>query len=474
MKPAKGSSLLRSNLRYSLIEALFAVPCVFLAAPGNVVMTVLLTRYFQLSGAQFGLLVALPALFNALQLAVIPVLQRRYTARQVALGAGWLHALAMFALAAVLPYLRTDGGGGVFFILLFFMGLQAGAMAIAAVSWTSWAQEFTPERIRGNYFGRRNRAFQLVTVVFLVAMGWWLTRQSEGGKEALLWGLVAVLGLSMVSRFNSLRLMARTQSPVDVAVAREGMAAVQGRSEAGRSWRWQLQRVLVRPQFLRYLGFGAAFGFTSGLMGPFFNVFMLEVLKMSVGQVTAVVVLSSVTGAAAMAGWGPFIDRYGNRPVMVFCLTGWMVNGYLWTVTTPERLWVLYMAWAVAGVFAAGFMQGLFGLLLKIVPPEAKSTAISINVAVTALPATVAPVLAGTLLDAAVAQGWDKLAVYQWGSALHHTLVLSTVFLLLRVEEPKSQPLSQLVGAMRSYRNIVAVLGLSFIGDYRFYRRRDE
>ena len=456
------------------------MPCVFLAAPGNVVMTVLLTRYFHLSGTQFGLLVALPALFNALQVVLLPALHRRYTARQVALGAGWLHALAVLALAAILPFLPADRGG-VFFILLGLLALQAGAMSLSVVSWTSWAQEFTPERIRGKYFGRRNRAFQLVTVAFLLVVGWWLTRQSTGGREALLWGLVTVLTGSVLLRIQSLRYMARTHSPVDLAVADAARAPDQAaapRSPAhapspaaaapARPWRWQLQRVLMHQPFLRYLCFGAAYGFTSALMGPFFNVFMLEVLGMSVRDVTTLVVLSSVTGAAAMAGWGPFIDRYGNKPVMMFCLVAWMVNGYLWTVTTPENIWILYVAWTVAGVFAAGFMQGLFGLLLKIVPPEAKSLAISINVAVTALPATVAPVLAGALLDTALAQGWDKLAVYQWVSAIHHTLVLSTVLLLPRVLEPKAQPLSQLLGAMNSYRNIASILGLSFITDYRF------
>ena len=474
MPLARPPSRLRSNLHFCLWEVVSGIPAMFLAAPGNVVMTVLLTRYFHLSAAQFGVLVSLQALFNALQVGVMPALNRHFTAKHLALTGGWVHCVTMLILVGVLPFLRQDGSHGVFYILIGFFAVQAAAVSLTAVSWTSWVQEFTPERIRGKFFGRRNAAIQVTVVVFLIFSGWWLARAGEAGDRGLLFGLATLLGGTMLLRVISLRMQGKTYSPVDLAVKAGDGAPGGARRVEGHSWQWQLARIRERPQFLRYLWFGAAFGLTSSLMGPFFNVFMLDVLGMSVSQVTTLVVLSSITGAAAMAGWGPFIDRYGNRPVMAFCLIAWMANGYCWTVTTPERLWLLYVAWAVAGVFAAGFMQGLFGLLLKIVPPEAKTTAISLNMAITALPATVAPILGGALLDAAVAHGWNKLAVYQWGSAIHHTLVMSTVLLLLRVAEPKSQPLAQLVGAMRSYRNVVSVLGLTFLTNYLFYRRRKE
>ena len=174
-----------------------------------------------------------------------------------------------------------------------------------------------------------------------------------------------------------------------------------------------------------------------------------------------------------MAGWGRMIDRFGNRPVMAFCLVAWMLNGYLWTITTPNRVWTLYLAWTAAGVFAAGFLQGVFGLLLKIIPPQTKTVAISINAAITSVPAAVGPIIAGVLLDACVSHGWNKLLVYQWASAIHHTLVMLTVLILLRVEEPKAQPVGELVGAMRSYRQVVSLLGLSFLTNYLFFRKKD-
>jgi MFS family permease len=166
------------------------------------------------------------------------------------------------------------------------------------------------------------------------------------------------------------------------------------------------------------------------------------------------------------------IDRYGNRPVMIFCLLIWMATGYGWLFTTPDRLWVLYLILTIAGVFAAGFMQGLFGLLLKIIPPESKTVAISVNTAITALPAAIAPIIGGAVLDACVNQGWSQLTVYHCGSAIHSTLLILTVLLILPIHEPKSQRLAQLVGAMIPYRQAASVLGLNFLTNHLFYRKK--
>jgi MFS family permease len=466
--PRPGPSRLRRNLRYCTWDGILAAPTVFLVTPGNLVITVLLTQYYHLSTTQFGLLVALQAACSTLQLALVPWLNHRYSAKQLSVFGAWVQWAAFLALTAVIGWLPPAGPTPVFPILFGVFLVIAAMQALMAITWPSWVQEFTPERIRGKYFGRRNMILQIITVVFLVLMGSCLAQAGVDHGLSVKVVLMVLIGFSMLVRTGSIWMQQRTFSPVDLHVP----AATVRRSEPAPWWE-QLREILQRPNLLIYFGFGAAYGFTSNLMGPFFNIFMLDVLHMSTSQVTTLVVLSCCSGALTMAGWGRMIDRFGNRPVMVFCLIGWMLNGYLWTVTTPERIWLLYPVWTIAGVFQAGFLQGVFGLLLKIVPPETKTVAIAINAAVISLPAAVAPVIGGALLQAFVDQGWDKLEVYQWASASVHTLVLLTVFILRRVEEPRSQPVGQLVGAMRSYRQVASMLGLSFITEYLFFRKQN-
>ena len=463
----KPTSQLRRNLLYSILDGVLAVPNCFLAIPGNLVMTVLLTRYFHLSIFQFGMIVSLQAACNTLQLGVIPRLNHHYSPKQLNVFAASIQWGAFLLLATSLWILPTSGSTWVFPFLLILFFILASMQATQVVAWSSWVQEFVPERIRGNFFGRRNRIFYVFTVVYVLSVGLWLDHFKQGDVVTLRNALIVLIGVSMLIRIGSILFQYRTWSPSDLS-----RTLPLPKRRPTRPWIDQLQPIFKQSNLRAYFIFGAVFGFCSNLMGPFFTVFMLDVLQMTSLQVTTMVVMSSLAGALTLPEWGRMTDRFGNRPVAVFCLVAWMVDCYLWIFTAPGRLWILYIAWFFGGVFAVGFGQSLFGLLLKIIPSESKTVVISINTAITAIPAVIAPMIGGGLLDVCVKHGWNKLTVYQCGSAVHHTLILLTVLVLLRIKEPRAQPIGQLIGAMRSYRQIAAMLGLSFFTNYIFYRKK--
>jgi MFS family permease len=200
-------------------------------------------------------------------------------------------------------------------------------------------------------------------------------------------------------------------------------------------------------------------------------VFLYDRIGMSVAQVSMLTVIFNVTGAMALPAWGQFMDRYGNRPGMNVALVAWMIPGFLWAFLTPENSWMIKFVFASGGIFSAGYLLGSFNLLLKLVPPEAKTAAISINVAVTSLAAAIAPILGGLILDHLWSRGIDKLDGYHAMAIAHHIFVLLSGLVLLKVLEPKSSPLSQVVGAMRSTRQLFALLGMSFMLNYMFTKR---
>ncbi len=186
-----GLTPLRRNLRYCTWDGILAVPAVFLTTPGNIVITVLLTQYFRLNTTQFGAIVALQAVCSALQLGLVPWLNHRYTPKQLSVLGAWVQWGAFLLLAALLFWLPPGESPAVFPVLFGVFLLLAAAQALIAITWTSWVQEFTPERIRGRYFGRRNAILQIVTVLYLVTMGFWLERSGRGESAALRDGLMA-------------------------------------------------------------------------------------------------------------------------------------------------------------------------------------------------------------------------------------------------------------------------------------------
>lgn len=456
----ESTTVLRRNLSLCVGEGLAAMPIVFITLPGNFIIAMLLTQTFPLRDAVFGAIASLPAWCNVIQILVVPLLTKRWSQKSIALTFSWFHLAVWVAIGFALPHVPRedlDKAGGLFFALF---ALSAMSHAVVGVSWTSWVQEWVPDRLRGNYFGRRNRLLQLSTVLFLLVAGELLTRFDA--RESVV-GFQCIVGLSVFLRVLSIL----AQQRILATSARQQTETAQ---DTGR----QLRLIFRHKPLVWLFGFGVAFGFATNVFGPFFNVFLYDGLGRSVGDVSMLIIITNVTGAISLPAWGQMISRFGSRPTMNVALAAWVIPGYLWATLTPDNLWILKFLFASGGIFSAGFILGSFNILLRLVPPEAKTTAISMNVAATSLAAAIAPIIGGFLLEYAWSAGWSKLTAYHTMAIVHHTLVLSSGLVLLKVAEPNSAPLGKVVGAMRSYRQIGALLGMTFLVNYVFTKQRPD
>ena len=456
----RSESLLRRNLRLCLGEGLIAMPILFLTLPGNFIVAMILTQTFRIGESVFGVLVSLPAWCNVAQMVVVPTLGRYWSQKTITLIFSWLHLATWVVLGVMLSFIPTDNpeqAGRIFFVLF---ALSSFFQAMVGVAWTSWVQEWIPARMRGKFFGQRNRALQLATIAFLLAGGWVLTMLQTTdpvlGFQLVVAGAVGLRVLSIIWQQKIL--------------ATSGFVA----AEKGHGFLAQVAMVRSAPSMMTFIAFGSAFGFAANFLGPFFNIFLYEVLEVSVATVSSMIVLASLSGAVSMPAWGQLLDRFGNRPVLLFVLFPWMIIGSLWSAVDRESIWLLYVIHVAGGLFGAGFVLGSFNLLLKLVPPAAKTTAISMNVALSSLAAAIAPILGGALLSWAWSNGFDKMRTYHAAAVIHHGMILCTALILCRVVEPKSSPLSQVIGAMRSYRQVGALLGLTFLVNFTFTKKEDD
>jgi len=118
----------------------------------------------------------------------------------------------------------------------------------------------------------------------------------------------------------------------------------------------------------------------------------------------------------------------------------------------------------------AGFVLALFNLQLKIIPPQAKTLAISVNLAITSLVTALGPILGGRILGRLLAGDATPLEVYHHVFLVTPTLGLLACLLLVRVHERAASPLASVVGAMRNIRTLGSVFGLSILVDYVFIK----
>jgi len=312
-------------------------------------------------------------------------------------------------------------------------------------------------RLRGKYFGRRNRLLQSAQVVFLLAAGLLISRLSGSvaAFQCLLLGAVAL-------RVGSV-LFQREIMTVPIEAARAGATV---------PWTGQLRTLLNTRPFLWLVAYGAGWGFAASAFGPFYPLFLYGSLGFSVQHVGLLIVLASVGGAVSSPAWGRLADRFGNKPVMLFCMIAWQLQNFLWCALTPDNAWLLYGMWTFGGVMGAGFVLSLFNIVLKIIPPRAKTLAISVNLAVTSLVTASAPVAGGLVLRHLLAGGADPLAVYHRVFLVQPVLALLACLLLMKVHEPAASPLASVVGAMRNIRTLSSLFGASFLVDYIFVKPR--
>ncbi len=446
-------SLIRS-LRLCTTEGLVAMPIVLMTLPVNVVLAALFTRVLQLPTQTIGLISALPFACNFLQVFVSPLLARFFPAKQISLAAGWLHALSWVAFSVMLGFLPADDpvAAGIWIGSWFFV--SSFCSSITGVSWSAWVQEWVPARLRGKYFGYRNRLLQVSTLAFLLLAGWVL---ATWDYSRLAFQLVIALAVSL--RVLSLLWQARMPT--------EGTAKPPSRTAT-----WSAQMVTLRQTrpFLRFIVFGAAWSFAANLFGPFYHVFMFDQLQLSAFTVGVLSVCGALGAALSMPAWGALLDRYGNKGVMAVSLGLWQAQNLGWCFLTPENAHWLYVMWFWGGLTNAGFFLGQFTLLLKLLPVPARNLALGMNLAVTSLFAAVAPVLGGYILKFFLARH-DPLSVYHAAFVAQPLLALFVAWLLLRIREPAASPLTQVVGAMGNVRTLASLSGVSFLAQYLFYRK---
>jgi len=452
------ADLLRS-LRLCTAEGIMAMPIVTMSLPVNVFMTALVAKAFVFPKTTIGLISALPFVGNFLQIFVASFLARWKPPKTLGVAAATLHLLAWAALGIFLPWIPRDDATAAGHWLIAWFLVTSCFGAIAGVSWNAWIQEWVPYRIRGKFFGRRNGMLQISTTAFLLIAGWSLAQWSYAIPVFQL-----LIAAAIAMRVFSLRWQwispTRPRKPTHAPAL---------------PLREQFRVVLASRSLLVFIAFGAVWSFAANCFGPFYHVFMFDQLGLSAFDVGLLATLAQLTGALSLPAWGHLLDRYGNKSVMTFSLILWQLVNFAWCFLTPENRTTLYAMWIWGGATGAGFILGQFTILLRLIPLQAKNLAIGVNLATTSLVAAIAPVTGGAVLTWALARWHDPLLVHHVCFVLQPVLALLASVLLLRVHEPRASSLTMVFGAMRNFRTLSGVFGLSFLVNYVFYRaQKDE
>ncbi len=401
---------LDAGVRRSLYVAILAITL------GQVCFTITggpaLTGFIrQLGGGDFAvsLLSAVPVIGSLVQMPASFLVERFRSRRGCMLAFGvvqravWLGvALVPYVVPGQIAYARV-------WATLSFVALSGCAAAFVNVSFFSLMGDLVPMRLRGRYFATRSSIATCTGVAAGLLSGLLLDWLPGYAGYTVVFTLCAVFGVADICCFFFV-----PWPPMQVQEKREGFAEMLG-------------QVLRNKPYMRLVLFAVMWYFPVRMSGPFFSVYMLGTLRMTYLQISILsTTCASVSTVLTIGAWGRLMDRYGVRPVIVFCMAVACGLPLSWNWTRPGSLWLIPITEAVSGAVWATIDMGFQNLYLFQSPQKNRTMYVAVYAVFTQLIGNaVAFVLGGALVERVMPR------VESWGSLFGMTMTrYNGIFLL--------------------------------------------
>ena len=349
-----------------------------------------IVSYALLLGASnftIGVLAALPTLANVFNLASILLVKRVGSRKPVVVAAETTGRL-MLLLVGVLPFVLTGSVGiGVIVALLtvrYFVGASGGG------GWASWVRDVVPDHQRASFFSRRLSYMQFVGIVLGLVLGAAIDYATANYPDYELPAYSSLFVAGGLSGLVGVLALARTpEPPMEPIVLRVG----------------ELLRLPFRDaNFRRLIVYMASWNFTINIAAPFFTVFMLEQVGLSLTWVMALTTVNQLAMAYYLRVWGRYAERYSNKAILRTCIPAMLLTLFAWTfVLTPERhavtMLLLVLLHLVGGVALAGINLASNNIGYRLAPKQNSVAFLSTLSLTNAAAAGLAPIFGGAVAD---------------------------------------------------------------------------
>ncbi len=341
------------------------------------------------SNLVIGLLAAIGPLAQLLQLPSIFLVEKIRNRRAIVVIAAGLSRLC-WLLIALIPFLFGAKIG--LAVLLISMIAASAFGAVSGCSWNSWMRDLIPQNLLGSFFSKRMRIATGVGIALSIGAAAYLdlwkkllpSYEVQGYSVLFLVGFAAgALGLYFLARTPEKRM----PKPEE----KTGIIKLLGQPFKDENFR-------------KLIAFMSSWNFAVNLAGPFFMVYMLKRLGLSMSFIIALSIVSQVMNFAFLKIWGRYTDRFSNKSVLAICGPLFILAILAWTFTTmPEKYFltipILIVIHMVMGLASAGVSLASGNIGLKLAPQGQATAYLATNTIVNSFAAGIAPILGGKFAD---------------------------------------------------------------------------
>ena len=340
---------------------------------------------------QVGILAALPSMAQAVRLLAILAVER--FRRRKAIGIPVLCASHLLWIPiGLVPILIDAPGTKAVIAVICLLAIRELFPPVWASTWTGWMRDLVPRKILGSYHSRRlaivTGAVAVVGIAGSLFVRWW---ESASPDDAILAYSVLLIGGALTFGVASPLLAARAREPLMPAAL-----------DSGRSALSILAEPLRHRNFFRLARFLFVWSLTLNLAIPFFAVYMLVEIGLSLPAVIAFTALGQAANVAFVRVWGPMADRFGSKTVLSLSASLYLLAILAWVFTAhPERhfltLPLLAALHIFAGIAAAGVTLTMSTLSLKVAPTGGGTPYLGVAGIATSIGGGIGPIIGGLM-----------------------------------------------------------------------------
>ncbi|HPR18779.1 MAG TPA: MFS transporter [Candidatus Cloacimonadota bacterium] len=435
------NSTIQKTFRISILEGAFAHIYSILSANG----TIFVTKFLWLLGASplhFSILAAIgqfSAIFQPVGVAITHKLtQRKQTCITTAgIGRG-------LTLLIGISLLFTNHAHGIWFILILFL-ISQGFQSISGNVWIAWISDIIPNRFRGRFFSKRNQIFLIIGLIvgYLVSFH---VDLFEHGSKGLQHSYLQFLHWQKFFQPGNQAYFLSGLFVVASLIGLVGLFILNKQPEkskivtAGEKLRTVYAAPFKDKNFLLLLLFGIWWMLAVGIGSAFWGPFMIDKLKMSMFEIQIYGSINTIVSLFSYNFWGKFIDRFGNKVTMIFCIFLGGLNPTFWLFMQAEQHTLIWFEAVSSGVMWSATGIVMTNFVLSIAPKKQAQVYSGVFGAITGISMMFSTLLTGFFFPKShLLLGYEvepEQIIFAIGAAARWTAIIPLLFVQERAVKP--------------------------------------
>lgn len=169
-----------------------------------------------------------------------------------------------------------------------------------------------------------------------------------------------------------------------------------------------LLKQLIKPlrdvNFRNLMVFNSFWAFALNLAVPFFTVFMMKTIGLSLTYIMALAIIGQLSGILAVKMWGRYADRYSNKTIINICAPVYIlcILAMAFTAAPAAQIYsvlILVLINIFSGISTSGINLALNNIGMKLAPQEDAIAYISAKNIIISFFSAIAPLVGGLAAD---------------------------------------------------------------------------